>query len=1126
MLRFYISLFLICCSCSAYANFWDDLTGAVCGAFQDDIEETWGGKTKKFSPNKLCPPYNKEDGRAGTCLMQFDFPVVGVPFYAAHCAERTPDSTYDSPKTRIRGLTCNLSLCWPHTKTLNWDGECVIFPGPYGLPLKRICARIAVPEQPPTKSNPAGIPADPGYTNGLHLNFIGETVPDAVIVDENNNPIEYARPKLCAYSDPGLINLVSDTGIHIDPLDFNPFSQPIHQTTELAPLMLVLKFFLSLSASVSPAELICKLLNVLGSDTVPGLDIITPILKAVGFAMNFNMELFKIAIDQFGSINRSVDSYNFGCVELPQGPMPPPYCSGLNVFIPTPSTKRICSKNDMKPQNSSSSSLKSQNLGCVVSTLPNDIIRNSIRVSLDNMVPLCRNKEDPYTTDKCVELPYQILASAKNTHKISDIVQVCKNPTDTLCMKTAIKNIPSSGAMIVYAQKIGGTKHMAKYYDPNIHDCGSADSRSTGVCQEIWGVNIGQYVDISLSFLGIDPNDPLPIIQNFSLQDATGNSRNFEAKIVKAPTHYKDFNYEQQPEDICVYETGGNETSLVGCEPRIDDGYKILVYSCDNTANLGVTCPPTNSYYTPSFIAALQLIDTDNNNEAIKIATVVTPPSVHGDPLASKLVNLAGIDFTSYVTDTTNQSMPFSGPNSYGSGTLFGARYKNNLLPIDEFGKPTNAVYLDGLEYKNGKYVRGGDNACLSVVGDRYTCKPGINDKNCILTSLDNSDIVSCKKFQEVSKKYFGLKMCSSLDANNCTVGIDSIIGKGTVPIYECNNNTFCYRGPSDMSGELCKVSYETAKRIDPPPSKGELLNNGPDGHYNITYSNPDDPSTQASIPTFNTETQVIRDKTSRERGWCVNTPPPPSCYAIDEPRPDSGNALWPQTPMGKIAAGICPSGFTPISSKKLLRYCLSDIEGKTVFWETLDNGVGCQKFDGIKLSTVNNSFPAIEHKTTYDPNTQTGTISFADDVFLAGTSMVSNGVFGMTFNFDVADTTMLSSMQMTKLIYDDYFILTVNGNVVDSDPVGATSMKFAPLASGVTIDEPNKPSGNTEPLLGTIVINEAAGLGLPDRWNKNTKAGAINLLPYLVNGKNTISIQIASVRGGGVSYIIEYKIK
>ncbi|MFU7502701.1 MAG: hypothetical protein ACE1S7_04560 [Candidatus Tisiphia sp.] len=195
---------------------------------------------------------------------------------------------------------------------MNWDGECILWPGAYALPLLRICTRVAVPAVAPTALNSKGTPTDPGYTPGKHLNDVGFTEDDKPIIGSDGKP--FNRPKLCAYNDPGLVNLVSATGVHLDPMDWNPIRQPLHKTDELHPFAKILKFLIDIKSSMSISVLLGKLLDMIASDNTPGLDVIKEIVKWIGyiFEQQWMYEVAKQIVEALGSLNRSVDDYQFG----------------------------------------------------------------------------------------------------------------------------------------------------------------------------------------------------------------------------------------------------------------------------------------------------------------------------------------------------------------------------------------------------------------------------------------------------------------------------------------------------------------------------------------------------------------------------------------------------------------------------------------------------------------------------------------------------------------------------------------------------------------------------------------------------------------------------------------------
>ncbi len=299
MLKKYLLFFLFSFfSFNVYASIWDNIVTCLsdpCNCGQSERTEIWnkdGGINAKprgpFKPGTLCPPWNKSDGRNNdTCLLKFDYPGIFIGFLLNRCAEEAPDSSYFTPKIRIRVQSCNAIACWHQNSTLNWDGECVLWPTGYGIPLTRVCARVAVPDMPPPPGiNAPPSPADPGYTDGVHLNKVGYTETDNKIIGIDGKIITLKPPKLCAYSDPGLVNLVSDSGVHLDPMDWNPNRQPLHHTNELSPIAKVLKFLVETIKGVSLPSLLGQLLGMIDQNS-EFIKVLQSILNAIGEIFNF-----------------------------------------------------------------------------------------------------------------------------------------------------------------------------------------------------------------------------------------------------------------------------------------------------------------------------------------------------------------------------------------------------------------------------------------------------------------------------------------------------------------------------------------------------------------------------------------------------------------------------------------------------------------------------------------------------------------------------------------------------------------------------------------------------------------------------------------------------------------------
>jgi hypothetical protein len=254
----------------------------------------------------------------------------------------------------------------------------------------------------------------------------------------------------------------------------------------------------------------------------------------------------------------------------------------------------------------------------------------------------------------------------------------------------------ADGFRIVYASKTGDVSTVNGYF-LDIPDCGSNGSSDVN-CQEIWGINTGSFIDVSLKFPTVqNSTDVGPITSDIlNIKDSSGNNRSFVASIYRNSTFRPSLDdgtegangFIQEPNQICVIE----DTSIVGCTER-DIPTKPTVLSCDSDQiPAGISC--TNNYFMPQFVALMKA-GSDIT------AAMVEPLSVHNTNTNASF-NLAGYNFTSFVTDDTYITKPFSGQKSMNSASIYG-KYKNNAAPYDNTGRPTNAVYLSGLEYLNDK---------------------------------------------------------------------------------------------------------------------------------------------------------------------------------------------------------------------------------------------------------------------------------------------------------------------------------------------------------------------------------------------------------------------------------------
>ena len=888
---------------------------------------------------------------AKTCIETNNFVTVPSIYYAEACGEESPDSDFFEPKIRVRFLNCNLVSCIPQEYNLKWDGQCVTTVGPYLFPLLRMCARVAIPEDLISKK-----PADPGYTLGEHLDEEGATVADTLIPTSDGGSFIPIVPKLCLYKDPSFLEFsltnIDEGNAGYDIFDINPVKQPIHKTAGMHPIVEAIVFFIDNAATFSDSSInmIASLFSMLNNDNSSSdssknkgsksdsgggstsiFSILADALSFIGDIIALLGSLITDDLKKVGQLNRIVDNQIYGCVNIPLGPYPPPYCETLGPYTQKITLQNICyNDEDGVP-------IKSiQGSECVVSTIRNNYIHNSIRIGYDNFVPICKNGEDPLSTDKCVIIEnLDSFASAKGLHDATgrkDIIKSCSSGTG-ICVRIMIPNKCSvtsdgcnAGFRVVYGVNIGSYVISKPYFRDDLNDCPSSNGTS---CQSIWGINTGEFADISLTF---EQNQPIyditPLSGNISLTDNLDKTTEFTTSIVRQPEFNSEYSFNQDPKQFCVF----TKDKVIGCKPRAPSP-RVTVYECDSENFTGLTC--SSDYFNPQFIAAYVAqyktgpADTDIATDSTY--AIVAPETVSTSPLNSR-INLAGDDFEPMVTDYSYKTKPFSGIKSKDPNSIYGNYLDEEQSMTNGVPNP-DAIYINGIEYINGKYHLGGKFAYLLV--QTYTRCPN-DPKMCVLTKLLNADTVRCSEFHKKFIEQKGMILCT-VDQTSACVQTDSMkkIGGGEVPIRTCDGTTEgetfkCYDGIAD----LCTISQAPEDRVNPSPDLGTNLS---DSQYF---------STSSSILSggvsglYDSDIQGLRDKTTVERGYCARVTPG-ICQEQTDYSEDNGFAYWPSAEVGDTSIGVCNAGFIP--SEPLKRKCIPDPQSKTFYLEPLyrmNNGV------------------------------------------------------------------------------------------------------------------------------------------------------------------------------------------
>jgi|GEM_PF-3255562 len=1037
--------------------------------------EVWDGQERSLDWSKVCPPWNRSPGRGG-CLKKYPMPGDFDMMYNKYCAEKSTQSTYFDPKIHVRIQTCN-AACWTLDKHLSGDGQCMIFPGALGIPTTRLCARVAIPASPEL-----GEPADHGYTYGLHLNEEGALKVDPIPTGVDGENIYYARPKVCAYWDPSVYDALMNyaamlftgpagivfgaavtadsllpggqgdeilshdkqfilaTGVSPEDLeyhrerssvarglqsnlqpdlwDLNPVKQSVH--FHEGGVFFVFELLIQLvKLGVGLQDMIVNLVNSLPD----GLKYLIYVLSSTFWIIQalaiIGEEVMIPVLEYFGQFNNVVGAA-IGCVLIPLGPFPPPYCPD-NIPIPpaSPITQEICKTT------TAGTEIPDSVTKCIQSEATNNAIQNSTRIGFNVSMPICAADQTP--GDICVKV-HPTAADGVQPANASLIYAVTDNTGLLSVCDGSHSNVPcvespdlaekcakdtewcNKGIRLIYSTSASGLMPQIKhYYDTSMRDCGG----DTATCQEIWGVNVGDFADLTVTFPEEEEEYNVEDLVSEPVNITKPNGDVLSAKLLiprEAKTH--DSGVDLEPSNMYVV---NQLDKIIGSMERAK-APKPTVYQCNSQ---GVNC--TSHHLRPAMVVKLQ-VGSDSTKGALSTETYFDDPRPR-NTLGNTQVNLAGRDYTSFVTDSSLTQKPFEGPRALNPSTIFG-EYRGGVVPYDSEGNllPGDHVYTGGLEYFAGEYKMGGELMCLS--GYQFEdCFTSSLPENCVLTKFTNSDYVKCTDFfNRITTKYPSLGLCSEIQmgeyGNVETISLRDPVS-GTVPITikkDPDFSVFCYDYPErEAKGKLCMSSQKISDR-QAPAGYTRIL---PDSaYYNYDKLNPPNPDILS-----------VRNKTPLEHGLCVNVPTPPTCKA----RRDR-YALWPETEAGLQATGQCVPGKISKGPDALKRHCTFNLRRGTAKWESLDSSKGCK--NGCRATS---DFPNAQYRLSNKTLQLTKTSS-------------AEGIFQYKFNFEVDDISDVSRFVYVSGSADDSFQVKINGNIIAFAPSAgyAPGREFGASSSSV----------------------------------------------------------------------------
>ena len=886
------------------------------------------------------------------------------------CAQPSDNSKSKNPTIKVNldfSYFLGISFGYPDSESQDLaHGDCYFR---YAFPnFLRYCARIAKPAQTDNSDpkNPKTFDADPGYTDGYHINSNSRWVKDDVLKYEQYiksdasetayqkcsnllkdpsiipNPIacsscpnsissgsctvtfdmKTSQPKICLYRDPWVLDVFDIKGP--DLWDWWPHYQPIHVgSKELSIVGELLKTILKIGTS--GVGLLSGLLGKIFS--LGFLD------NIVQYILDFiNMFGDKI-IEYLFQLNRVADPLADGaCVNIPLGPNPPPYCKTIadcnNKSIPYATLEQICPTLATNLIKDNDGLITQQDLvtrvidGDNIQTFKNDntiVNKKDLKSTMANCVPpldlpLDLNNNPDQVRNNVINNAVRVSYSSQ--------IPACVYDTDSNSNEDHIKDNKRFSAGMCARFNVG----KANVTEDLIPPC-SPNSINNSQCVNISPIykyskntfykaiykidavsttnpNTKQTNSFSKTktLIGIDIGDFKDVSINYAKNET---SKSFSLTDIVGDAHkyqIKSYGTNDKPSNSICLY---KNSKLISCVTRAQPPQP-QIYDCKLAPKLGVqNC--SNTFQNPSAIFGIKI----GKDEIYKVV----------DKKSMKNLDIAGISIYSFISDDNFIYPPFNVQDKkHVMTTKDNARmtivgdYDPDLPSADfitdnisNMPKISNHDYLMGLEYYKGDYKYGGKYLCID--NSNYTKCP-MNAQDCVLTKTQDS-----------------LCTNSTSSENRCIASSDP---KDRVwPTYKNSSNI----KDQILENGQCYVpkSIQTIITSLSTPSGASM----PD--FNM---NPCD-SGQPVIDESSDSTKIVRNKNSLEQGLCIEIPQPDPCPGTQTmsiflpPNSDDGFAVWPKTDYGHLAEGKCAVqfGYIPSPLGNPSRYCLVDTNnGKTSF--------------------------------------------------------------------------------------------------------------------------------------------------------------------------------------------------
>lgn len=809
------------------ANGWDDFVNFFTGSISRDYyfgnpanrnnpQTNLNSKTdpgidagNKHSSWKIIePPWNREVGRSSpSCLYYFDLGDY-VGFTDFTCAQNVPGNSYKNTRIALKNVSCTVFGCWDNSFSLNGIlGECNMFPTSELVVARRICARIASPSD---DSNPM----DPGYTYGMyqlnpndpsstvkrgqHLDEYGATQWDDLVNDDEGETFAILAPKICAYQDPWALDLwVIGKGNVPDIFDLDPTHQPFHQSDgTLSPIARIIIFVFQ-----STMNLVDSGIDIVGL-IVSGLTglfdqndakQVTNFFSIISSVVEQFASVIISLLEDIGQVNRVVyassenghskGGLSYGCIEIPLGPYPPPYCHTISIPV-SPEAFQICTtdKNGQIVHNMYSKS----GGGCVLSDVDNNFIHNSVRVAYPNVIPVCSGQQ----FNNCVQFTATSDGSGTGLLQRMAAQNSLVDQSETKIYNPTTPPISNSGKYRVVYQvqtAAGSFVSVGPYYYKDLLECPLPTPVSAGysnmACQKIYGIDAGDYTDSLTIDYSYGSQGSQRQSSTVSLQYTPKPSSSSQAVTPVTAHFYAQIDEDSMPGDITIYQedtiidtvqrmpipdyanycdsygncniyncdangncstltkvccngANTNQCNVYSCDPVANTCNTSISQGCDsncsqcNTVTNNVTYisglnvfPCTSSYSAQPNVAPCMQVKIkalgQKNAAYVSSASMSLSPFSNNQPpgITTPKVQVAGKNFTGYLTDNLNQLQPFATPATLGGtvsqNSLLGS-YIDKLFDLNACDWDTCARYLTGMEYIYGNYVRGASWFCLN----------------------------------------------------------------------------------------------------------------------------------------------------------------------------------------------------------------------------------------------------------------------------------------------------------------------------------------------------------------------------------------------------------------------------